>query len=193
MFAFALAVQDVFSVEDVCFSVCTVFHCTAESRWDGTDVQMTAIYFMYADSCYFIYAGSCYFIYAESGYFISMLTANEAGNEVAETLKPREVVYLILFMQRAVPGAEAACVIPGSSKEFICPCLQLQGLGFFWTPCIDFWFHLHVFGLSDLSGTVFGVFCISGPVWTTCFCCSCVLVCQCLDVCVLRYPYDPMM
>ena len=56
---------------------------------------MAAIYFMYADSCYFIYAGSCYFMYAESRYFISMLTADEAGHEVAETLKPREVVYFI--------------------------------------------------------------------------------------------------
>ena len=34
---------------------------------------------------------------------------------------------------------------------------------------------------------------MSGPVWTTRFCCSCVPVCQLLDVCVLRYPYDPMM
>ena len=58
--------------------------------------KMAAIYFMYADSCYFIYAGSCYFMYAESRYFISMLTADEAGHEVAETLKPREVVYFYL-------------------------------------------------------------------------------------------------
>ena len=66
----------------------------------------------------FIYAGSCYFMYAESRYFISMLTADEAGHEAAETLKPREVVYFyVLFMQKAVFGAEAACVIPGSSKR----------------------------------------------------------------------------
>ena len=80
---------------------------------------MTAIYFMYADSCYFMYAGSCYFMYAESRYFISMLTANEAANEAAETLKPREVVYFmfILSMQKAVLEAEAACVIPGSSRR----------------------------------------------------------------------------
>ena len=94
MFAFALAVQDVFSVEDVCFSVCTVFHCTAESRWDGTDVQMTAIYFMYADSCYFIYAGSCYFMYAESRYFIFMLTA------VQEQRSRLFYVYLIYAESR---------------------------------------------------------------------------------------------
>ena len=42
------------------------------------------------------------------------------GHEAAETLKPREVVYFVyvLFMQKAVFGAEAACVIPGSSKRF---------------------------------------------------------------------------
>ena len=73
-------------------------------------------------------------MYAESCYLISMLTANEAANEAAETSRNREIVYFILFMQKAVLGAEAACVIPGSSKEFICPCLHLQGLGFFWTP-----------------------------------------------------------
>ena len=67
-----------------------------------------------------------------------MLTAhcgtNEAANEAAETFRNRDVVYFILLMQNAVLEAEATCVIPGSSKEFICPCLHLQGLGFFWTP-----------------------------------------------------------
>ena len=60
-------------------------------------------------------------MYAESRYFIFMLTANEAANEAAETLKPREVVYflcLFIFMQKTVLEAEAACVIPGSSKRF---------------------------------------------------------------------------
>ena len=90
-------------------------------------------FFFYAGSCYFIYAGSCYFIYAGSCYFISMLTANEAGNEVAETLKHREVVYFILFMQRAVLGAEAACVIPGSSKRSQLPLSPVTG---FWI-CLD--------------------------------------------------------
>ena len=58
-------------------------------------------------------------MYAGSRYFIFMLTADEAANEAAETLKPREVVYFmfILFMQKAVLEAEAACVIPGSSKR----------------------------------------------------------------------------
>ena len=38
-----------------------------------------------------------YFMYAESRYFISMLTADEAANEAAETLKPREVVYFYVY------------------------------------------------------------------------------------------------
>ena len=83
--------------------------------------KMAAIYFMYADSRYFMYAESCYFTF--------MLTADEAANEAAETLKPREVVYFmfILFMQKAVLEAEAACVIPGSSREFQLPLSAVTG------------------------------------------------------------------
>ena len=60
-----------FSVEDVhsgkcslrCFPIadvlffnwqCFSFHCAGESFLSGTDVQMTAIYFMHANSCDFI-------------------------------------------------------------------------------------------------------------------------------------------
>ena len=70
---------------------------------------------MYADSCYFVYAGSCYFMYAESRYFISMLTADEAAKEAAETLNHEKsfIFLFILFLQKAVRGAEVACVIPG--------------------------------------------------------------------------------
>ena len=89
-------------------------------------------------------------------------------------------------MQKAVLEAEAACVIPGSSREFQLPLSAVTGLGFSELPelIFGFIFMFLVFLIySYLSGTVFVVFCMCGPVWTTCFRCFCVPVCQCLDVC----------
>ena len=48
-------------------------------------------------------------MYVESRYFISMLTAVQEQRS--------RLFYVILFMQKAVLEAEAACVIPGSSKR----------------------------------------------------------------------------
>ena len=69
-------------------------------------------------------------MYAESRYSIFMLTANEAANEAAETLKPREVVYfLCLFYLCRKPYLELKLpvsfqVVPG---EFHLPLSAVTG------------------------------------------------------------------
>ena len=62
----------------------------------------------------------------------------------------------------------------------------LDSLNCFWdsSPFLGFCGFLELFLWSSA--------CVD-PVWTTCFCYSCVSVCHLLDVCVLRYPYDPTM
>ena len=72
---------------------------------------MTAVSFMYADSCYFVsMRGSCYFMYAESRYFMSMLTAVQ---------EQRSRLFLCLFYLCRKPYVELKLpsVIPGSSKR----------------------------------------------------------------------------
>ena len=126
---------------------------------------MTAVSFMYADSCYFIYMPLFYF-YADS----------RPGTEKS--------FILCLFDLCRKPYLKLKLPVSFQvvQESFSCPCLQLQGLGFSELPELIFGF-IFMFGFSDLSGTVFVVFCMCGPVWTTCFCCFCVPVCQYLDVC----------
>ena len=91
-------------------------------------------------------------------------------------------------------GAEAALFHSRCSSKGVQ--LSLSAFTGFWTLLDSlncFWDSSPLLGFSGFPGTAFVVFCMCGTVWTTCFCCSRVSVCHLLDVCVLRYPYDPMM
>ena len=167
------------------FSLCTVFG-TTNCETSGTPeffefVREQFLFLFILFLCWQLLFYVCweplFYFYADS-----RRSSQRSGRNVEAT---RSRLFLCLFYLCRKPYVELKLPVSFQvvQRDFHLPLSAVTGSWIFSTPSIDFWFHLHVFGFSDVSGTLFGVFCMCGPVWTTCFCCFCVPVCQCLDVC----------